>query len=80
MPESRGRHKLPHHHQTNDRKHKRKRSATAVMSLFAALLGVIVVFIAAGSDPLWLVVGGVAGAVIGYLIGHSIDRTLEKKE
>jgi uncharacterized membrane protein YfcA len=49
------------------------------MALFAALLGVIVVFIAAGSDPLWLVVGGVVGAVIGYFIGHSIDKSLEKK-
>ena len=80
MPESRGRHKHPHHHQPNEHRPKRKRNASTVMALFAALLGVIVVFIAAGSEPVWLVVGGIVGAVIGYFIGHSIDRTLEKKE
>jgi len=78
MPESRSRHKAHHHHQASEHHRKKKRKAATVMALFAALLGVIIVYIAAGSDPLWLVIGGIAGAVVGYFIGHNIDKTLKE--
>ena len=79
MPESRTRHKHhsqhPHpiaHHPAS----KSKRSAAAVLSILAAIIGLSVAFFTQGSDILWLVVGTAAGAVIGYLVGHNMDKAI----
>jgi hypothetical protein len=84
MPRSRTRHKHPHHHpnqppQQQQAKPTIRRSAVTIMVVFVGLLGLFIAFIAAGSNILWLVAGGIAGAVAGYFIGHSMDKLAAKK-
>jgi uncharacterized membrane protein YqgA involved in biofilm formation len=79
MPESRTRHKHHSRHPhpvTHHTASKSKRSAGAVLSILAAIIGLSVAFFTQGADVLWLLVGTVAGAVIGYLVGHNMDKTI----
>jgi len=89
MPRSRTRHKHHHHHHqgshahsqqqtvTPKRKSKRK-SAIPIMMAFIALLGLVIAFISAGTDIIWLSAGIVGGAIVGYFIGKGMDRVTAK--
>ena len=74
MPQSRHRHKHHRHHpgdparQPHAVKTARKNPVT-IMVVFGGILGVIAALLAAGSDPVWLLAGLLAGAVVGYFIG-----------
>ena len=80
MPKSKTR---KHHHEyhppANAVKSARNRSAVTVSLIFFALIGAGIAFFSAGSDPLWLITGAVAGAAGGYFFGKQVDRSFSKK-
>jgi len=82
MPESRNRTKHHHqHHQPVAPHHnsqKIKRSAALVVAILAAILGLAVAYFTQGSDPLWMMIGTLAGAIVGYLVGHAMDKSIAK--
>ena len=79
MPKSKIR---KHHHDhrppANAVKATKNKSAVLVSVIFLGLTGVGIAFFAAGSDPLWLIVGAVTGAVAGYFSGGRIDKVFSK--
>ena len=80
MPRSKTR---KHHHEfhppANAVKSKKSRSAVLVSLIFFGLIGVGIAFFAAGSNPIWLIVGAVAGAAGGYYFGRQLDKSFSKK-
>lgn len=80
MPRSK---KRKHHHEfhaaSNAEKSPRNKSAVPVGIIFFALLGIGVAFFTAGSDFLWLILGGVLGAAGGYFFGRQVDKSFSKK-
>ncbi|HEX6428084.1 MAG TPA: hypothetical protein VF008_10380 [Niastella sp.] len=79
MPQSRHRHKHQRHHagevtrQPQAVKTTRK-NPIIIMVVFVGILGAIAALFAAGSDPVWLLTGVLAGAVVGYFIGKRMNR------
>lgn len=79
MPQSRHRHKHHRYHpadparQTHAVKTVPRSRGITIMVVFVGLLGAIVALFAAGSDPVWLLAGVVAGAVVGYFIGKRMS-------
>ena len=80
----------PHHqyHQGHQQKRvnappkinsKRANGIVTVAVIICGLLGMGITFFAAGSNPLWLFAGAVAGLIIGYFFGHQIVKGLSKK-
>lgn len=80
MPKSKQR-KKHHDYQppANAVKSKKNRSAVPVGIIFFALIGIGIVFFAVGSDPLWLLLGAVAGVIGGYFFGRQVNRSFSKK-
>ncbi len=80
MPRSK---KRKHHHEfhpaSNAEKSQKNKSAVPVGIIFFALLGIGVAFFTAGSDFLWLLLGGVLGAAGGYFFGRQVDKSFSKK-
>ena len=80
MPRSKTR---KHHHEfhppANAVKSKKSKSAVLVSLIFFGLIGVGIAFFAAGSNPLWLIIGAVAGAAGGYYFGRQLDKSFSKK-
>lgn len=68
------------HHSSANHATPRKTSKTAswIVSIFLALVGIAVGFFA-GGDALSTIGGGIVGGVIGYLAGLSIDRSATAK-
>ena len=78
MPQSRHRHKHHRHHPADPARQTHavktvRRNPVTIMVVFGAILGVIAALIAAGSDPVWLITGLLAGAVVGYFIGNRMS-------
>ena len=67
------------HPPANAVKSTKNKSAVLIGIIFFGLIGTGISFFAAGSNPLWLIVGAVAGAVGGYFFGRQIDRSFSKK-
>lgn len=81
MPRSKQR-KKHHDYQppANAVKSKKNKSAVPVGIIFFSLVGIGIAFFAAGSDnPLWLLIGAVAGAAGGYFFGRQLNRSFSKK-
>ncbi|HMK05721.1 MAG TPA: hypothetical protein VK489_16080 [Ferruginibacter sp.] len=80
MPKSKTR---KHHHEyhppANAVKSAKNKSAVLVSLIFFGLIGAGIAFFAAGSDPLWLTAGIIAGAAGGYFFGKQVDRSFSKK-
>lgn len=80
MPQSK---KRKHHHDfhppANAEKSAKNKSAVPAGIIFFTLVGTGIAFFAAGSDPLWLVLGAVAGAAGGYFFGRQVDKSFSKK-
>jgi hypothetical protein len=80
MPKSKTR---KHHHEfhppANAEKVKKNKSAILVAGIFFCLLGLGIAYFAAGTSPLWLLSGAVAGAIGGYFFGLQIDKSFSKK-
>ncbi len=60
-------------------KAKKNKSAVLVSVIFLGLTGIGIAFFAAGSNPLWLIVGAVTGAAAGYFAGGRINKAFSKK-
>jgi hypothetical protein len=81
MPRSRHRHK--HHHHAGVMHVQRpaktvRRNAITIMVIFIGLLGFGVAFLAAGSEPVWLIAGASAGGVVGYFIGRGMNELAKR--
>ena len=80
MPRSKTR---KHHHDfhppANAERATKNRSAVSAGIIFFALVGTGIAFFAAGSDPLWLILGAAAGAAGGYFFGKQVDKSFSKK-
>ena len=80
MPRSKTR---KHHHDfhppANAVKSAKNRSAVLIGVIFFGLIGAGIAFFAAGSNPLWLIIGVVAGAVGGYYFGRQLDKSFSNK-
>lgn len=79
MARSHHRHKKYHpaqYHPVNA-KSKRK-TATAVFSIFLGIFGLGIGYFAAGSIAS-LIIGGIIGSVVGYLIGYNLDKMATRK-
>ncbi len=80
MPRSKQR---KHHHEyrppANAVKAKKNKSAVLAALIFFGLIGIGIAFFAAGSDPLWLILGAAAGVTGGYFFGKQVDRSFSKK-
>ncbi|HAO46928.1 MAG TPA: hypothetical protein PLZ45_14585 [Ferruginibacter sp.] len=80
MPRSK---KRKHHHEfhapANAEKSQKNKSAVPAGIVFFTLVGIGIAFFAAGSDPLWLGVGALAGAAGGYFFGKQVDKSFSKK-
>ncbi len=63
------------HHASANHHNPRKpaRTASWIVAIFLALVGIAVGFFA-GGDALSTIVGGIVGGVAGYLAGLSIDK------
>jgi uncharacterized membrane protein YfcA len=82
MPQSK---KRNHHHATAHDKpltetaKPNKGSAVTVTVIFFAIIGLAIAYFTAGTDPLWLAVGAVAGAACGYFFGKQLNKSFSKK-
>ena len=80
MPRSKTRkHHHEHHAPAKAERSQKNRSAVMFAVILCTVIGLGMAFFAAGSDPLWLAVGAVAGAGIGYLVGKQLDRSFSGK-
>ncbi|HPH84684.1 MAG TPA: hypothetical protein PLC48_04465 [Ferruginibacter sp.] len=78
MPESKKREAHKHPHVDYIPHKKKKGSAKMVTVIFCAFLSLAIAWFAAGTSPLWLLVGIVLGAGFGYFLGSQIDKSLNK--
>ncbi|MEO8174290.1 MAG: hypothetical protein ABI581_14445 [Sediminibacterium sp.] len=79
MPQSKKRH---HHHQHQNPPHtlhvKKIKKIAPVTIIFFALLGAGIAFFGAGLDPLWMIIGIIAGGLLGYLFAIKLDKSVQK--
>lgn len=66
----------PPHHPADTRKSSGRGSI--VMSIIGGISGLIVSYMGAGDNYLWLVLGTAAGIILGYLFGKRLDKSFEK--
>ena len=59
---------------------KKRNTAKPVAIIFCMLLSLAIAWFAAGSSPLWLLVGALLGAAFGYFLGSQMDKSIDKKE
>ena len=80
MPRSKKRkHHNEYHPPANAVKSKKNRSAVLIGVIFFGLIGAGIAFFAAGSSPLWLIVGVAGGVIGGYYFGRQLDKSFSKK-
>jgi len=68
-----------YHPPANAVKSKKNKSAVMIGVIFFGLIGAGIAFFAAGSNPIWLIVGAVAGVIGGYYFGRQLDKSFSKK-
>ena len=80
MPTSHQRHKPKHHHQAPHTEHKKRKFTAAIfMMVMFGIFGLSIAYFTSSRDPIWSLVGTIAGMAIGYFFGHNMDNAARKK-